>query len=110
MYWNSLTSTEFLVDYWADAATINATLLDSLFEAANEVCVAYAPALLDGQIVPERYKIAEILQARHIYSQMQGGNREEIGADGYATPSYPLVFAARDLLRPKRSPLSRLGL
>lgn len=109
MYWN-LNSQDFVSSIWADAADMEFSLFESLMTAANELCVAYAPALPEGAVIPESWLIAEILQARHIWSQMNGGNREEIGADGYAVPSYPLVFAARDLLRPKQSPLSRLGL
>ena len=107
--WNDLLDLTFVESIWADAVDIDPRVIESLFIASHEICMAYAPALLEGEAVPERYKVAEIFQARHIWTQAAGGNREEIGADGYAIPAYPLVFAARDLLRPRRNPLSRLG-
>lgn len=109
MYWNDLLDLTFVESIWADAVNIDETMLDSLFTAANELCVAYAPLVVAGSSVPERYKHAEILMARHLWQQANGGNAQEFGEEGYAPVSYPLVFAARDLLRPKASPLSKLG-
>lgn len=106
--WNDLIDRDFVVQTWNEAEDIPAAVLDGLFEAAHEVCLAYAPDLR-GAEVPTRYKLAEIMQARHIWTQFAGGNRDEMGADGFTTSVYPLVFAARDLLRPKTSPLARLG-
>lgn len=107
--WNDLLSFEFIESTGVELPLDDPILLESLFIAANEACVAYAPLLVAGAPVPESYKLAEIMQAAHIWSQFNGGNRDEVGADGYARPVYPLVFAARDLLRPKRSPLSRFA-
>lgn len=107
MYWNYMDQT-FIFNFWPEAEELETNVLDRLMATANALCVAYAPALPEGAFVSDSYKLAEIFQARHIWSQAMGGNREEYGADGMALPTYPLVFAARDLLRPKRSPLSRL--
>lgn len=107
MYWN-YANQDFIFEVWSQAKDIESSTLDALMLAANEVCTAYAPALSEGAIVPQAWRFAEIEQARHIWSQAVSGNAQEIGPDGYAMPSYPLVFAARDLLRPKSSPLSRL--
>ncbi|RNL52737.1 hypothetical protein [Arthrobacter oryzae] len=98
----------FVEEIWPEAADIESSVYFALMLTANALCVAYAPVLADGAVVPDSWKLAEIFQARHTWSQFNGGNRDEIGADGYAVPVYPLVFAARDLLRPKSSPLSRL--
>ena len=107
MYWN-FANQAFIFEFWAEAADIDSVTLDALMQAAHEVCTAYAPALSEGAIVPHSWRIAEIEQARHVWSQATGGNGQEFGPDGLSMPSYPLVFAARDLLRPKSSPLGRL--
>lgn len=107
--WNDLLDLTFVESVWADAEDIHPVTLESLFIAAHEVCIAYAPALADGVAVPERYRLAEIMQARHIWTQFSGGNREEYGADGFAVTTYPLIFAAQQLLRPRVLPLGRLG-
>lgn len=106
--WNDpLTDSVFITNMWREADDIDPSTLTSLLAIANEACAAYAPAL-PASGVPASWKLAEIFQARHIWSQAGGGNAEEIGADGLAVPVYPLIFAARDLLRPKTSPLGRL--
>lgn len=108
MYWNQ-SNESFIGEVWADSVNINPAVLDMLLSAANELCVAYAPTLSEGDVIPDSWLLAEILQARHIWSQASGGDAQQVNADGFVIPTYPLVFAARDLLRPKSSPLSRLG-
>lgn len=98
---------DFVSSLWADAADIEKDTLDVLLETACIVCEAYAPPLGDAPI-PYNYLVAEIMQARHIWGQMRGGNQNAFGPDGFEIQVYPLVFAARDLLRPKTSPLGRL--
>lgn len=106
-YWNQ-GNDELIFEIWPDAEELPLTVLDVYMSTANSLCVAYAPALPELAEIPNAYKLAEIYQARHIWSQARGGNREEFGPDGQVLPVYPLVFAARDLLRPKTNPLSRL--
>ena len=106
--YNDLSNPNFIFSVWEDAEDLADETLDLLFEAAYEVCKAFAPGLR-GAEVPTSYKLAEIMQARHIYGQFRGGNRESFGNGEFEVSVYPLVFAARDLLRPKRPPLGRLG-
>ena len=108
--WNDLLDLTFVESVWSEAADIDPVTLESLFIASNEVCMAYAPLLPAGSPIPMSYKLAEIMQARHIWSQFAGGNQDTMGQDGFTVTVYPLVFAARDLLRPKTSPLRKLGL
>jgi hypothetical protein len=108
MYWNYMDEA-FIFNVWPQAEELEPNVLERFMNTANSLCVAYAPALPDGAFIPDTYKLAEIFQARHLWSQAQGGNRDEFGPEGLSVPVYPLVFAARDLLRPKTSPLRRLG-
>lgn len=105
MAWNTPEEVEL---YWADAADIDPTVLVTLLETANAVCLAYAPSLPDGAVVPTAWKLAEIMQARHNFGQLSGGQNQSLGPDGYEIPVLPLIFAAQQLLRPKVSPLSRV--
>jgi hypothetical protein len=93
---------------WPEAADIDPVVYLQVMMTANSLCVAYAPALPEGGYPSESYKLAEIITARDIWSKMGGGNAEQFGPDGLAIPVAPLVWLARDLLRPKTSPLSRL--
>lgn len=88
-------------ELWPESANMDPEALGVLFEAAHEACMAYAPLLPAGAPIPARFKLAQIMQARHIWTQMAGGNRDEVGTEGYQVAVYPLVFAAQDLLRPK---------
>lgn len=107
MFWN-FANEQFVHSIWPEAADIDTAAFQVLMSTANALCAAYAPPLPLGDEVPDAWKLAEIFQARHTWSQASGGNSQEYGPDGMSIPTYPLVFAARDLLRPKTSPLSRL--
>lgn len=107
MYWN-FGNNEFVFTIWSDAEHIDQNVFNMLMSTSNALCSAYAPALPEGAEVPDEWKLAEIFQARDTWSKFNGGNSEQFGPDGMSIPVYPLVFAARDLLRPKTNPLSRL--
>lgn len=104
--WNI--DTDFVSSLWADAANLEPDTLNALLETAHIVCVAFAPPLAEDAPVPPNYLVAEIMQAKDIFSKIGGGNASSFGSEGYETPVYPLTFAARDLLRPKTSPLRKL--
>jgi hypothetical protein len=109
--WNDpgqITDADFIVAIWADSEYIDTNILTAYLNAANDVCAAFAPSLVEGATIPDSWKIAEILQAKHIWSRARSGNRDSIGGDGYEISTYPLVLEARGLLRPKRSPLKGL--
>lgn len=97
-----------VLEIWPEANDIDVVTLQNLMDVAYEVCFAYAPTLPIETPVPESWKLAEIMQARHIWGQLRGGNQQEFGSDGLSIAVYPLIFAARDLIRPKSSPLGRL--
>lgn len=104
--WND--NRAFVEEVWPDSVDIPADVYLTLMSTANALCAAYAPALPLGATVSDSWKLAEIFQARDTWSKFNGGNREEFGPDGMSIPVYPLVFVARDLLRPKTSPLSKV--
>lgn len=111
--WNTIidgTPSELILQVWADADTIDGEALTAVFNSANALCTSFAPPLEDGSPIPAAYLLAEIFQARHIWSSFQGSNRQMYGpdGDGITTTTWTLVLQARDLLRPRTSPLGRL--
>jgi hypothetical protein len=109
--WQWFVDVDVVKRVWPESNDIWPTDLTRLLYTASSLCEAYAPAHPDSTVteqIPELWQMAVIFQARHTWGQMSGGHREEYGPDGMVIPSYPLVFAARDLLRPKSSPLKRL--
>lgn len=97
-----------LDDYWPDAPA-EGPVLTTLLTAAYEQCLAYAPdPVLDEAgkpVIPESWKLAQILQVKHLWTRSRAGDGNGIGADGFMVQTYPLVMEARSLLRPKRNPL-----
>lgn len=90
--------------HWADAATMDDTLLDQLLNIANEQLLEYAPVLAVGDPVPARYMLATVLQAKEL---REAGDRagDVIGFGDYAVRARPITATVKALLRPPRSGL-----
>lgn len=106
-YWN-IGDSQFIFSHWEEAEGLSPAELNSIFSTANSLCVAYAPALPAGALISDSFKLAEIFMARDIWNQAGAGNRTEYGPDGMPVSITRLNYLARDLLRPKRSNISRL--
>lgn len=73
--------------------------LEALLTSAREQCEAYAPALPEGAEVPERYRLAQSLQARALFrAGLTSG--QSIGADGLVIPVFAMDWHVKALLRP----------
>lgn len=103
---------------WEDVEDLEQAAQLKVLSAAHETAVDYLRDA-DGTYtdpreedppreVPERWKVAQVMLARHVWARMRTGNSDSIGPDGYQLSTYPLVLEARSLLRPKRSPLAGL--
>lgn len=98
---------------WEDADLLETSTLTTVLNAAYEDAVEYLRGL-DGytdpreldppQPIPHRWKVAQIMLARHVWARMRTGNRDDIGPDGMVVSTYPIVLEARAQLRPKTSP------
>lgn len=87
---------------WADAP-LDDVFLFQILDTAKEQCLAYAPALLLGAPIPQRYVQAELMQARAIYQSVIANQQDNVGVDGFQVRVFPLDFTIRALLRPKRA-------
>ncbi|WP_024817029.1 hypothetical protein [Arthrobacter sp. 31Y] len=106
-YWN-FGNTAYIAAEWPESEDLDPMVYDNLFQSANALCVAYAPALPEGAEIPAHYLKAEVVTARDIASKMTGGNTEEVGLDGQIVRTLPLIWLAQSLLRPKTNPIGRL--
>jgi hypothetical protein len=106
-YWN-FGNDAFVEAVWPDSVELDPNVYETLFLTANSLCRAYAPSLADDAPVSESYRLAEVITARDIASKMAGGNSQSMGMDEQEMPVFPLIFLARDLLRPKTNPITRL--
>lgn len=89
-------------ELWADSILAGEDKVRELLENAFESCVIYAPKLPDGAPVPQRYKDAQVLQARAIWQMQRQGPGDQFGADGISIAIYPLDARIRQMLRPKQ--------
>lgn len=99
--------TDALDTLWPQSTQLEAADLSLFLTAAHGACLGWAPAVqLDpdtGQpIIPESFKLAQVMHAKHLNSRFRTGNQDSLGPDGYTISTYPLVLEARSLLRPKR--------
>ena len=88
---------------WSDAPKTEPRLR-ALLATAYEMCAAYAPALAEGVPVPSRYKEAQVLHARAIYTAYKASVPEGmLGLDeggGFASAAPTLGGQIKQLLRP----------
>lgn len=87
---------------WADAP-LEDLFLFQLLDTAKEQCVAYAPVLPLGAVVPARYVQAQLTQARALYQSTIANQNDNVGIEGFAVRVFPLDFTIRAMLRPKRA-------
>lgn len=95
-----------VADLWPDAP--DGATLTAVLDSAQEQCAAFAPApVLDAgglPIIPNRWKIALIMQARAIWRGLLAGSNDQIGPDGITVTVYPMDRTVKALLRPRRIP------
>jgi len=78
-----------------------------LLAAARTQCEAFAPALEEGEDVPENYRLAQALQARALYRSGIAGSGDQIGPDGLTVTVFPMDWTVKRLLRPETVPVIR---
>jgi hypothetical protein len=84
---------------WPDAPTDDETL-DLLLQASTDQCRAFAPVLATGAVLPDRYTLATIYQARELQAAAHRDG-DVIGVGDYAIRSRPLTSTVKQLLRPQ---------
>jgi hypothetical protein len=92
-------------DEWVDApfdADDGDTILVSLLSAAKDAVLAYAPTLVDPLVVPDGYRIGQLMQARNIWNSTKASPSGDFEGGQYGLTTFPLDWQVRQLLRPKR--------
>ena len=79
--------------------------------AAYEQCLAFLPQKRDvlGNLVPdvpitvpERFRLAQINQARALFNSVISGPNDSFGPEGQTVTVFPMDWTVKNLLRPKR--------
>jgi hypothetical protein len=87
---------------WADAP-LDDVFLAQILDAAKLQCVAYAPALAVGAVIPVNYLHAQLMQSRALLQSVLANQQDNVGVDGFQVRVFPLDFTIRALLRPKKA-------
>ena len=89
---------------WPQAPDEDAVLF-MLLESAKAACIAFAPVLPVGTIVPVSYRQAQFQQARASWLAMSATMDSSVGDNEFAVTVFPLDWNVKQLLRPKGLPV-----
>lgn len=95
-------SVQEVIDLWPDAPGEEENAyaeLANLMGTAHEVLETKGPPL---DPPPERYKTAQLLYMKHLWARQRAGNGDQLGVDGLAVSTWPLVQEAFGLMRLNR--------
>lgn len=83
---------------WAGAPEADGTLY-RLLDVARDQVEAYAPALA-GKPFPERYRAAQLMQARNTWNASLSNGDQQTDVGGFVVSIRPLDWAVKQLIRP----------
>lgn len=84
---------------WSGAPDADGTL-HRLLDVAREQVEAYGPKLAADAIVPERYRAAQLIQARNTWNASLTNGEAQVDAGGFVVNVRPLDWAVKQLIRP----------
>lgn len=84
---------------WDGAPKPDGTL-HRLLEVARDQVEAYAPSIADGAPIPERYRAAQLIQARNTWNASLTNGDGQVDAGGFVVNVRPLDWAVKQLIRP----------
>lgn len=79
--------------------------------AAYEQCLDFLPHKRDvlgdlvpdvPVVIPERLRLAQMLQARALFNSVTSGPDDSVDSGGVAVTVFPMDWSVKNLLRPKR--------
>jgi hypothetical protein len=85
---------------WAGAPDSDGTLY-RLLDVARDQVATYAPNLPVGSPVPERFRQAQLVQARNTWNASLTNGDTQVDVGGFVVNVRPLDWAVKQLLRPK---------
>lgn len=96
---------------WPDAPTGDE--LDELLAVARSQVEAYAPVLpapgVEGvDVVPVSYRVAQLMQAKALFTAKQTGPGDTLGPEGQTVRVYPMDWQVKSILRPTAG-MPRIG-
>lgn len=102
--WVQVGDLDSFSDVWADGVTLSEGTAELLLTSAWEQCEAYAPAAPDGEdvAVSDRFRLAQVMQARALWRSGMAGSGDQLGGGDLAVTVFPMDWTVKRLLRPQR--------
>jgi hypothetical protein len=99
--------TDEVVEFWPEADDLTTGALISYLQAAYEQCVEFLPhvAVPTPPIAlppPERYILAQVMQAQALFRSNVAGSGDTLGGDGQSVTLFPMDWTVKNLLRPTK--------
>ena len=95
-----------LADLWPAGLDLDTPALAALLASAADQCAAFAPApALDATglaIIPDRWAVAQAMQARALAQAGYATQGDQLGGYGERVTVWPMDWTVKALLRPKR--------
>lgn len=95
--WHTIESAR---DQWVDAP-LDDDQLDELLEVAKDAVLAYAPALDFPDVIPVRYRHAQLMQAQNVWNSSKASPSGDFDGGGYSLSTFPLDWQVKQVLRPR---------
>lgn len=102
-----LTNETQIEPYWPEWQWAGDGQVEAALSAAADQCAAFAPdpAGTGDVQIPERFKLAQVMQARALYRAGLVRQDNQIGVDGQTVTVFPMDWQVKALLRPKTKPV-----
>lgn len=86
---------------WPDAEHIGDATLWQLLDVARGDVLAFAPVLVDGEPVPERYRLGQRMHTRNMWNAARVAPDGGIGEGEFVFRPHPLDWHVKAVLRPR---------
>jgi hypothetical protein len=93
------------INQWPEAEDLTEGVLCSHLQAAYEQCVAFLPPayLVEWPSqIPDRWKQAQMQQARALWRASVTGSGDQLGGQGLSVTVFPMDWTVKNLLRPSK--------
>lgn len=100
MGWVLYSNDARLRDLWPGA--LDYVSMELPLRVAQIQCERFAPTLPEGAEIPDNYIAAQIMQARALVRAGIVGTGDQVGGYGETVTVFPMDWAVKNLLRPKR--------
>lgn len=87
---------------WSDADMENLDLLSMILNVARDQVIDFGPRIPEGAPVPDRFVLAQLMQAQNLWAAGKANPEGAIGPEGFSFMPRPLDRDVRSTIRPPK--------